>query len=185
MPRRPGHGRTGSRAIPRAAARLSAERRLHRAGVGAVGNGLGWWTVPARRLGRGVQRWKRSPDPLAPPDRVGVDPRREGKDEFTAAPAWGPTAGALLRLYADAQLDGIAMVERSARSACASGRSSCCPAAMASTPRSRSTSCSRARRSSWTRRASARRPTIISAAYSTATSRASRSRNSPLEPLPG
>jgi hypothetical protein len=58
-----------------------------------------------------VQRWKRSPDPVNPPDRVGVDPRREGKDEFTAAPAWGPTAGALLRLYADAQLDGIAAVE--------------------------------------------------------------------------
>jgi hypothetical protein len=59
-----------------------------------------------------VQRWKRSPDPVEPPDRVGADPAREGRDEMTAAPAWGQTAGALLRLYADAQVDGAAAVDR-------------------------------------------------------------------------
>jgi hypothetical protein len=110
MPRRPGHAPTGSRAIPRGSRACIGPNAAFTAQV------LGQWATDSDgglfRPGdwdAAVQRWKRSPDPLTPPDRVGVDPRREGKDEFTAAPAWGPTAGALLRLYADAQLDGVAM----------------------------------------------------------------------------
>lgn len=40
------------------------------------------------------------------PDAVGVDPAREGVDEATAAPRWGPGAAELLRAYAEAEEAG-------------------------------------------------------------------------------
>jgi len=42
------------------------------------------------------------------PDRVGVDPAREGGDDAAAAPAWGDAADALLRAHADAETRGPA-----------------------------------------------------------------------------
>lgn len=50
-----------------------------------------------------VERWHERPDPVDPPDRVGVDPAREGSDDTCAAPAWGETAGALLSRYLELQ----------------------------------------------------------------------------------
>lgn len=44
------------------------------------------------------------------PDAVGVDPAREGVDDATAAPRWGPGAAALLRAYADAEERGPAAI---------------------------------------------------------------------------
>lgn len=60
---------------------------------------------------RGVARWRREPDPRSAPDRVGVDPSREGNDECTAAPAWGESAQSLLRAFAEAQANGKAAIE--------------------------------------------------------------------------
>lgn len=50
-----------------------------------------------------MARWATTRDPATVPDNVGVDPAREGGDDPTAAPRWGDSADALLRLYAQAQ----------------------------------------------------------------------------------
>lgn len=55
-----------------------------------------------------MARWRLAPDPMALPDRVGVDPAREGKDDAVAGPSWGLAADALLRLYAEAETKGEA-----------------------------------------------------------------------------
>lgn len=93
--------------------------RVYRPNAAFTAQVLGQWASDADgglfRPGdwdAGVHRWRQRPDPSTPPDRVGADMAREGGDETTAAPAWGETGGAILRLYADAQLDGAAAVER-------------------------------------------------------------------------
>lgn len=50
-----------------------------------------------------VERWRQGRDPVDPPDRVGVDPAREGSDDTCAAPAWGDTADALLTRFLELQ----------------------------------------------------------------------------------
>jgi hypothetical protein len=83
-----------------------------------VGIGWRWGTVPARRLGRGRAALEAEPrSARAARSRRRGSARAKASDEFTAAPAWGQTAGALLRLYADAQLDGAVAVDRIRRAA--------------------------------------------------------------------
>lgn len=57
-----------------------------------------------------VTRWRMGADPASPPDRVGLDPSREGDDEPVACPSWGETADALITRYAAAQLEGPAAI---------------------------------------------------------------------------
>ena len=54
-----------------------------------------------------MARGREMPDPESPPDRVGVDPAREGRDDPMAAPAWGDAAGSLLASYAEATTQGL------------------------------------------------------------------------------
>jgi hypothetical protein len=51
------------------------------------------------------------PRPDDAPDRVGLDPAREGDDDAVAAPAWGETAEQLLRAYFLAEESGPAAIE--------------------------------------------------------------------------
>lgn len=55
---------------------------------------------------RAVDRWRETEDPETPPDRVGVDAAGEGRDEVTAAPAWGDSADGLLREWTEAVANG-------------------------------------------------------------------------------
>lgn len=50
-----------------------------------------------------IARWKATPEPAGKPDRVGLDCAREGNDENMAAPAWGESAEAVLRAWAEAR----------------------------------------------------------------------------------
>jgi hypothetical protein len=61
-----------------------------------------------------VTRWKETEDPEnEPPDNVGVDPAREGRDESSACPRWGLSARQLLSEYAFAEerFDELAMMD--------------------------------------------------------------------------
>jgi hypothetical protein len=49
-----------------------------------------------------MERWAKGVDPDTPPDLVGGDPARFGKDNTTLAARWGEDAGTLLRRYAEA-----------------------------------------------------------------------------------
>jgi hypothetical protein len=60
----------------------------------------------AEAWSRAVARSRQRPDPSEPPDRVGVDPAREGSDDPTAAPCWGEAADTLLRGYFEVQPKG-------------------------------------------------------------------------------
>lgn len=50
-------------------------------------------------------RWQECTDPEAPPSRIGLDVAREGADDSVAMPAWGDSAEALLRAWAEARVD--------------------------------------------------------------------------------
>lgn len=62
-------------------------------------------------LNAAIARWRANPEPTAPPTRVGLDAAREGDDDSVLAPAWGDSAEALLRAYADARLESPAALE--------------------------------------------------------------------------
>lgn len=64
---------------------------------------------PAADWDEAVRRWrKRQQDArwLTMPDRLGIDPAREGGDDATYAPAWGLTAFELLKRYHEALDEG-------------------------------------------------------------------------------
>ena len=63
-----------------------------------------------------VARWLEHPEPTEPPSRIGLDCAREGDDDNVAAPAWGESAEALLRAWADARLESQAALEAIAAS---------------------------------------------------------------------
>lgn len=58
-----------------------------------------------------IARGNEAPEPDRPPDRVGLDVAREGSDDSVMAPAWGESAEALLRAFADAQLESEQALE--------------------------------------------------------------------------
>jgi hypothetical protein len=88
----------------------AGELRVYRPGPLFETQVLGQWpsSVDNRLFSRaaldaGMARWRARPMPETPPDRVGVDPAREGSDNACAAPAWGMSAEQLLRAWAEAQ----------------------------------------------------------------------------------
>lgn len=52
-----------------------------------------------------VRRWNETPEPLAVPDRIGIDVAREGDDDTCYAPSWGEDGETLLRAWAEAEAD--------------------------------------------------------------------------------
>ncbi|MDX2165720.1 MAG: hypothetical protein SF182_01595 [Deltaproteobacteria bacterium] len=62
-------------------------------------------------LNAAIARWRAAPEPSTPPSRIGFDAAREGDDDSVLAPAWGDSAEALLRAYADARHEGEAALQ--------------------------------------------------------------------------
>lgn len=92
---------------------VGAPLRVYRPNGAFTGQVRGRWPTSGAgglfdvaALDAAARRWAERPDPAEAPDRVGVDPAREGDDEPVAAPAWGPTAAELLRAYAEAETQG-------------------------------------------------------------------------------
>jgi hypothetical protein len=87
--------------------------RVYRPGGTFTAQVLGQWPQSAEdslfnpaAIDASMARWRESQDPTTPPDRVGVDVAREGKDDAAAAPSWGATAESILRAWFDAELRG-------------------------------------------------------------------------------
>lgn len=83
--------------------------RVYRPGGTFAAQVLGRWPMSGAAglfdgiaLDQSMERWSQGVDPETPPDLVGVDPARFGKDNTTAAGRWGDEAATLLRRYADA-----------------------------------------------------------------------------------
>jgi hypothetical protein len=95
-----------------------AEPRVYRPSGTFAAQVLGRWPktstsglFDAVAIERAQERWKAAHDPDEPPDMVGVDPAREGKDTTGHAPRWGIGAEELLRKYAEAREFGPTLVD--------------------------------------------------------------------------
>lgn len=85
--------------------------RVYRPTHSFVAQVLGLWPQTSdtglfdpARWDQGVDRWLEGRDPDRIPDRVGLDPAREGSDESCAMPSWGENAETLLLAFAEARL---------------------------------------------------------------------------------
>lgn len=90
-----------------------SEPHVYRPSAAFTAQVLGQWPrgvvgslFDAAALDRSMARWTSRRQPDTPPDLVGVDPAREGRDSTRAAPRWGDDAEALLRAFADAKAKG-------------------------------------------------------------------------------
>jgi len=87
-----------------------AKLRVYRPGALFEAQVLGRW--PTSGTGdlfdvaawdEGVERWQDGTNPEEPPDRVGLDPAREGRNSSVAMGAWGADGEELLRAHAEAR----------------------------------------------------------------------------------
>lgn len=91
----------------------SGEALVYRPGQKFTPQVLGQWAAESdtglfhpASLDAAMERGRRARIPTTPPDAVGVDPAREGKDDTTLVPRWGEDAEALLNAMAEAMTDG-------------------------------------------------------------------------------
>jgi hypothetical protein len=91
------------------------EPHVYRPGDTFVAQVLGQWPKTSSAslfdpaaCDRATARWLEGRDPATPPDNVGIDPAREGRDSSGTAPRWGRDAEPLLREYAEAVRKGDA-----------------------------------------------------------------------------
>jgi hypothetical protein len=95
-----------------------AKPRVYRPTITFISQVRGQWPktsssglFDSAAIDQAVARWSKGRDPATIPDRVGLDPAREGNDDAVAAPAWGETAEQLLRAYFLAEEAGPAAIE--------------------------------------------------------------------------